>query len=205
MRLPTTIPAPCPRVLPVIFLLAGMACQQPPNREIAAAETAVGAARQAGADRYAVERWREAETALQSARDKVVARDYRGAISSANDASEKARSAVQAVQSARALARSAVLLSRAEVEALLEEVEGLRQEALTAKVPDEAFASVEPQLAEAREALTRIGETLERGEPLEAQKAAVELKAQSAGLPEAFRQARTAWEAEHPVKARRKR
>jgi hypothetical protein len=185
-------------------LLALAACQQPPSREIAAAEAAVEAARKAGADRYAVERWREAESALQAARNKVQAKDYRGAFSSANEASEKARSAVQAVQSARALARSAVLLSRAEIEAVLEEVDTIRQEAATAKLPDEAFAGVEPQLAEAREAFGRIGETLERGEPLEAQKAAAELKAQVAGLPEAFRQARVKWEEEHPARPARR-
>jgi HEPN domain-containing protein len=185
-------------------LLALGACQKPPTREIAAAEASVDAARKAGADRYAVERWREAEGALQAARDKIQAKDYRGAISSANEASEKARSAVQAVQSARALARSAVLLSRAEIEAVLEEVEAVRQEASTAKVPDEAFAEIEPQLAEAREAFGRIGETLDRGEPLEAQKGAAELKAQSAGLPEAFRQARAKWEEEHPAKPARR-
>jgi hypothetical protein len=186
-------------------VLLSAACQQPPTREINAAEAALEAARKAGADRYAVDRWREAEAALQAARDKVQAKDYRGAFSSANEASEKARSAVQAVQSARNLARSAVQLARAEIEAEIEEVDAVRQEAAAAKVPDEAFASVEPQLAEAREALARIGETLDRGEPLEAQKAAAELKAQAANLPEAYRQARVTWEAANPPKGRRKR
>jgi hypothetical protein len=185
--------------------LLGTACQQPPTREITAAEVSLEAARKAGAERYAVDRWREAEAALQAARDKVQAKDYRGAISSANEASEKSRSAVQAVQAARGLARSAVLLARAEIEAELEEVDAIRQEAATAKVPDEAFASVEPQLAEAREALARVGETLERGEPLEAQKTASELKAQAANLPEAYRQARVTWEAANPPRGRRRR
>jgi hypothetical protein len=191
--------------LALALALGAAACGQPPQREIAAAEAALKAARDAGADRYAPERWREAEAALQAARDKVAAKDYRGAFSSANEATEKARAAVQAVQAARGLARSAVVLARAETETLIEEVDAIRQEAATAKVPDEAFASVEPQLAEAREALTRVGETAERGEPIEAQKAAAELKARVTGLPEAYRQARAAWEEAHPAKGRRKK
>jgi hypothetical protein len=189
----------------VLAALATAACQQPPTREITAAEAAVKAAKDAGADRYAVDRWREAESALQAARDKVAAKDYRGAFSSANEAAEKARGAVQAVQAARGLARSAVVLARAETETLIEEVDAIRQEAATAKIPDEAFAEVEPQLAEAREALTRVGETAERGEPIEAQKAAAELKARVAGLPEAYRQARAAWEEANPAKGRRRK
>jgi chromosome segregation ATPase len=189
----------------VVGVLLAVACQQPPTREITAAEAAVEAARKAGADHYAADRWREAEAALRAARDKIQAKDYRGALSSANEASEKSRSAVQAVQSARALARSAVQLARAEIEAEIEEVDAIRQEAANAKVSDEAFAGVEPQLAEAREALARVGETLEHGEPLEAQKAAAELKAQAAGLPEAYRQARAAWEEAHPPRGRAKR
>ena len=59
-------------------------------------------------------------------------------------------------------------------------------------------------MAEAREAFGRVGETLDRGEPLEAQKAASELKAQVAGLAEAFRQARAKWEEEHPAKPARR-
>ena len=43
-------------------LLALSACDQPPTKEIAAAEAQIEQARQAGAERFAPDRWREALT-----------------------------------------------------------------------------------------------------------------------------------------------
>jgi HEPN domain-containing protein len=181
-------------------LLALSACDQPPTKEIAAAEAQIEQARQAGAERFAPDRWREAQTALATARAKVQEKDYRAALSAANDAAEKSRLAVQGVATARAHAVRAAELAQREIGIFMEEIEQARQEALVAKVPEEAFAEVEPRLAEVKEGLQRVADTLAKGDVLEAQKAAAELRAQAADLPAAFRDARALWEEEHPPK-----
>ncbi len=193
------------RALPFFLaaLLSG-ACGEPPTREIAAAETQIEEARKEGAERYAAERWREATSALTAARARVEQKDYKGALSAANDAAEKARSAKSAAMAARVVARGAAETSLTELTVLFEEVEAIRQEATAAKVPEEAFAELQPRLEEMRQARERTSATLERGDVLEAQKAAAELKAMAAPLPGLFRQAQQRWVAEHP-KGRKKK
>lgn len=193
------------RSLPLLFaaLLAG-ACGEPPTKEIAAAETQIEEARKEGAERYAADRWREATSALTAARAKVEQKDYKGALSAANDAAEKARSARSAATAAKVVARGTAETSLTEVAVLFEEVEAIRQEATAAKVPEEAFAELQPKLEEVGQARERASATLERGDLLEAQKAAAELKAMAAPLPGLFRQAQEKWVAEHP-KGRKKK
>ena len=193
------------RILALVVPLALTACDQPPAKEIAAAEAQIEQARQAGAERFVPDRWREAEAALAAARAKVQQKDYRGALSAANDAAEKGRGAVQAVAAAKANAKGAAELAQREIGVFLEEIDQLRQEAVTAKVPEEAFAEVQPRVDEIREGLQRVTDTLSRGEVIEAQKAAAELRAQAADLPAAFRDARAQWEEDHPKGRRPKR
>lgn len=186
------------RFFAVLLPLALCACDQPPNKEIAAAEAQIEQARQAGAERFVPDRWREAQAALTTARARVQAKDYRAALSAANDAAEKGRLAEQAVATAKAHAVRAAELAQREIGIFMEEIEQARQEAIVAKVPEEAFVDVEPRLAEIREGLQRVTDTLAKGDVLEAQKAAAELRAQAADLPAAFRDARALWEEEHP-------
>ena len=191
------------RFFAVLLPLALCACDQPPAKEIAAAEAQIEEARQAGAERFAPDRWREAQAALATARAKVQEKDYRAALSAANDAAEKGRLAVQGVATAKAHSVRAAELAQKEIGIFLEEIEQARQEALVAKIPDEAFVDVEPRLAEVRDGLQRVSDTLQKGDVLEAQKAAAELRAQAADLPAAFRDARALWEEEHPPKGRK--
>lgn len=184
-------------------LLALSACDQPPIKEIAAAEAQIDQARTAGAERFVPDRWREAQAALATARSKVQEKDYRAALSAANDAAEKGRLAVQGVATAKAHAVRAAELAQREIGIFMEEIEQARQEALVAKVPEEAFADVEPRLAEVKEGLQRVADTLAKGDVLEAQKAAAELRAQATDLPAAFRDARAQWEEAHPAKGRK--
>jgi len=159
---------------------------------------ALDKARQAEAERFAPERFREAQSALENARQQVQARDYRGALSSANAAAERSRSAATAAVAARTLARSAAEVALAELQAVLDDVAAVRQEAEQAKLPAEAFAEVEPRLESLKAGLDAAQEQVDAGDVLAAQAAALELKSQGAGLADAFRQARTAWEEAHP-------
>jgi hypothetical protein len=196
---------PRPRLtLAAGVVLAALGCEQPPTREIEAAQAQVEAARKEGAERHAADRWRDAQASMQAARERLAEKDYRGALSSANAAAERARSAVQAIRSARRLARGTTETTQAEVRVMLEEVDTIRAEAVTAKVPDEAFAEFASRVAEVQSGLERVTRTLE-ADPLQAQTEAAELKARAADLPTSFRQAQAKWQAEHPKGRPRRR
>lgn len=186
----------------ILTALAGAlllpACDQPPAKEIAAAEAALAQARAEQADAYAPEQWKGAELALSQARQKVEARDYRGALSSAMDAGEKARSAAQAVASSKLLARGAAQLAQAEMQAALDEVAAVRDEAAKARVPTEEFAELELRVVDATQALASLGDSLEKEELIEAQKAGASLKARFASLGTDFRAALDKWLEDHP-------
>jgi hypothetical protein len=191
----------------LIVLAAALAvgCEQPPSREIDAAQAEVEAARKEGAEQYAPDRWREAQDALKAARDNVAGKDYRAALSSANLAAESARAAVQAVQASRAAARTETETLGGEVRARLEEVAAVQKEALAATVPDEAFTALSPRVQDVQAGLDRVVRTLAEGDALNARRMAGELKAQADELPTAFRQAAATWKAEHPKGGRRRR
>ncbi len=184
--------------LPVLAALLLAACDQPPTKEVAAAESALDAARKEGADRYASERFKEAESALQAARAKVQEKDYRGALSSATDAADKARSAVQQAGAARTVARSNAELARAEVQAALDDVAAIREEATKGKIPEKIFEDLEPAAEAVRQGLDGVAKALENGELLEAQKLATDLKAQAAPLPARYKEALELWRTTHP-------
>jgi hypothetical protein len=177
-------------------------CEQPPTRELDAAQAQVDAARKEGAEQYAADRWRDAQASMQTARDRVAAKDYRGALSAANAAADRARAAIQAIRAARTLARGRTETAQAEVRAVLEEVDTIRQEAAAARIPDEAFSQMAPRVEEVKNDLQRVTQTLQT-DALKAQTEAAELKAKAADLPTAFRQAQAKWEAEHRQARRR--
>lgn len=185
-------------ILPVASCLLLSACDQPPAREIAAAEAALAQARKDQADAYAPEQWKAAEAALNQARQKVDAKDYRGALSSAMDAGEKAKAASGAVASAKVLVKGAAQMTQAELQAGLDEVAAVREEAAKSKVPEEAFAAVEAKAQEATAGIASLTAQIEKDELLEAQKSAADLKARFATLGADFRAALDAWVAEHP-------
>lgn len=195
---------PMRSLAPVAAALLLVACDQPPVKEIAAAETALAQARKDDAERYAPDRLKEAEAAFAEAQRKVREKDYRGALSSATDAAEKGHNASQAAAAAKTVAKSAAEVAQTEVQAVLDEVAAIRDEATAAKIPDKAFEELVPLVDQVQGALGAAKASLEAGDLLGAQKAAGDLKAQVAPLPDRFREAQAKWEAEHP-KARAKK
>ncbi len=71
------------------------ACGTPPDKEIQQAQTAIDAARTAGADRFAVEEFGAAQDLLTRAKDAITQRDYRLALNHALDARERAQNAAR--------------------------------------------------------------------------------------------------------------
>lgn len=186
------------RFLLVPLTLAVVGCEQPPSKEVAAAEAAVAEARKTGAEQYAADRFKEAERALQEARAKVQAREYRAALSSATEAAEKARQAGQAVEAAKKLAQSAIQVAQVEIETALDDAGAIREAALKARVPEKVFEEVVPQLTAMRQELSGIADLTTKGDLLAAQKAVTEMRTKASALAQAFREAQASWEAAHP-------
>lgn len=183
------------RSLALLAVFALWSCEQPPNKEIAAAEKQLEAARRAGADQYAPARLQEAEAAMRDAHRKVDEKDYRGALSSAMDAADKARDAAKAAAVAKTLARGAAEMAQAEARVLLDEAAQIRQEAVKSKVPDTAFEELEPRARKVNQDLEAVSAILKRGDLLEAQRAAAAVKTEAAALPAQYRTAVEAWQA----------
>ena len=125
-------------------------------------------------------------------------KDYRGALSSASDAADKAKGAANAAAAAKALTRGAAEMAQAEARIALEEAAQVKAEALKAKVPEAAFEELEPRARKLSEDLEAAAATLKRGDLLEAQKASASIKTEAAALPAAYRGAVDAWQAAHP-------
>jgi len=85
------------RRLPSLVLLALIAsgCSQPPQKEIDQAQTALDAAKSAGAEKYASDEYRAASASLQKAHDSVDQRDYRQALNYAIDSRQRSQEATK--------------------------------------------------------------------------------------------------------------
>jgi hypothetical protein len=174
-----------------------LGCEKPPMLELATAEDAFTHAQADGADRYAPERFHEAQGALADARKRVEEKDFRAARLAALDATGKSKGASRAAASAKALAKTATEMTEAEIRASLDEVETVQEEARKAKVPEEAFEDLLPRLQEVTTSLETLKGKLDSGEFLEAQTAAAELKQRAVDLPELVRKASETWQETH--------
>ena len=186
------------RTLTLTAALLLCSCEEPPNKELAAAEKQVEQARKAGAGQYAPGRLHEAEAAMQDAHRKVGEKDYRGALSAASDAADKAKSAAKAASAAKALTRGAAELAQAEARIALEEAAKVKATAIKDKVPEAAFEEVDPRAQKLGQDLEAAAATLNRGELIDAQKASAAIKAEANALPALYRGAVEAWQAAHP-------
>ncbi len=182
--------------------LALSACEKPPVKEMAAAESVLTQARADEAERYAPDRLKEAEATFAEAQKKVQDKDYRGAVISAAEATEKARSASKAAGSAKTVAQSTTQVAVAEIRAALDEIAGIREEARKSKAPDAIFEGLQLRAEEAERAVQDISALVEKGNFLEAQKAATALRGQAVALPRLWREALDQWQATHGRKAR---
>ena len=148
------------RLLSAFALLAALitaACGTPPDKELQQAQTAIEAARAAGADRFAAEEFAAAQSALARANDAVAQRDYRLALNNALDARERAQTAARDAtgrmaaargEAARVLKESAAAL--ADARAKLKAAETARVSGVTLTNARTAVALAEKPLQEAR-------------------------------------------------------
>src|SRR5262245_11219104 len=105
-----------------LIAVVGVACGEPPNKEIGEAGGAIAAARAAGAEQYAAAEFAAATAALTQANEAVAARDYRLALNHALESREQGEAAAGTAaetrartrgDTERALAHASLLLSQA--------------------------------------------------------------------------------------------
>lgn len=183
--------------LVLLTALLAAACDQPPVKEIAAAEQQVARARAEGADQYAPEQLKEAEAALVVARDRLRERDYRAALSAANDAAEGARLAVAAAGPARAAARKQVEVAIVEVRTMLDRASEERTAALKAGVPKASLAALDARGQRAAQQLAEVSNMRDVGNPGYVAGLLATLRTDVTPLPDMFRDLRTQWAAKH--------
>jgi hypothetical protein len=152
----------------IVFLGAGLltfgftACGDPPDREMQQAQTAIDAARTAGAERYATAELAAAETALKDAKAAVEQRDYRLALNHALDSRERAQNAIQQTATAKAAERQtadraigAATAALGTVNRLVKRAEATRTLPKLVASGQSAIALAEPRVQEARTAYER--------------------------------------------------
>jgi hypothetical protein len=120
--------------LAVVAAVSGVACGDPPDKEMQQAQGAIDAARAAGADQYAREEFTAAEEAMKRSHDAVGQRDYRQALNTALDALERAKAAAKESADNKAIARADATRALAEADAALHEARARLKAAETARV-----------------------------------------------------------------------
>jgi predicted S18 family serine protease len=154
------------RRLPVIALLLVLAagCSEPPQKEIDQAQGAIDAARAAGADKYAVDEYTAATTALQKAQDAVTQRDYRQALSYALDARERAHDAARAATDGKARAHATAETRIADISTRVQQLEARVKSAEAARVAARDLRAGRATLTEARTALQKARTAFDGGD-----------------------------------------
>ncbi len=188
----------------LLAALAAAACDQPPVKEIAAAEQQVALARTAQADRYAPERYTQAEAALETAHTRLRERNYRAALSAANDAQDSARAAVEATGPAKAAVRKDADIAIVEIRTMLDRATAERTEALKAGVPRATLAPLDALGQRSAQKLSEAIKLVNIGNSAFAAGVLADLRTEVTPLPDLFRDTRTTWEAKHPKGAPRR-
>ena len=179
------------RLAVLVAALAIAACDQPPVKEIESAEQHVAKAAQEGAREYAAERYQQAEDALVLAKRKMEDRDYRGALSAANDAADRARAALALVGPARAALRASLQLALTEVRTALDRAATERAVAVKGGVPKARLADPDARVAKATAALAEKQSRLTGSDPARMKDEIESLRIDVAPLPDLYRALRT--------------
>jgi len=152
--------------LAVVTAIAGVACGDPPEKEMQQAQGAIDTARAAGADQYAREEFTAAEEALKKARDAVQERDYRQALNSALDARERAQTAAKESVNHKATARADAERALAEAEAALNGARAKLKAAETAHAAAKTLAAARRTVSVEESAVQKARATFSAGDYL---------------------------------------
>jgi hypothetical protein len=152
----------------VVAALAAAACGDPPDKEIHDAQTAIDAAKAAGADLYAHDEFAAAEDALKRANDAVAQRDYRLALNDALDARERAQSAAKEAADRKVAARADADRAIRAAATAVDEAHARLKAAEAAHAPRRAIAQARRTIASVEAGLQKARTAFEAGDYLTA-------------------------------------
>jgi len=148
----------------VVAAMMGAACGDPPDKEIQQAQTAVDAARAAGADQFAHEEFAAAEDALKRSHEAVAQRDYRLALNAALDARERAQTAAKQAADEKATAKADAERAVAEADAALHESRAKLKNAETAHAAAKLLAAARRTITDGETAVQEARTALNAGD-----------------------------------------
>lgn len=141
--------------LTVIAALAGSACGDPPDKEMSQAQSAIDAARESGAERYARDEFTAAQEALKKAKEAVADRDYRQALNNALDARERAQNASKEATERIATTRGAAEFALKDATSALKDAHEKLKAAETNHAAGRAVATARHTIADADTAVQK--------------------------------------------------
>ncbi len=150
--------------LAVLAAVAGAACGDPPDKEMHEAQTAIDAARLAGADQYAQEEFTAAVDALKRSHDAVAQRDYRQALNTALDARERAQTSAKDAASRKTAARTDATRALADADAGLHEARAKLRAAEGARAPARILAGGRRSIDSGESAVQKARTAFEKGD-----------------------------------------
>ena len=155
-----------------------------PDREIQQAQQAIDAARSAGAGDYAREEFNAAEKALTTAREAVLQRDYRLALTNAIDSRERAQTAAKEAIDQKAIVRKATERALGTTAGAVAQARARLKAAETVRPPRAALVSPRRAIDDADKAVQEARAAFNTGDYLGAKN---RLDAANAGLAAASR------------------
>jgi hypothetical protein len=145
------------------LLLAVVGCSEPPQKEIDQAQSAVEAARIAGADKYATAEYGAAVSSLDKARAAVDQRDYRQALNYALDSRQRAADATRQAADGKARAKHDVEAVYGEAATRTNRLQAVLRAAETGGTPAKSLKPVQGALADARASLQKASAAITAG------------------------------------------
>ncbi len=147
-----------------LLLLFAAGCSEPPQKEIDQAQGAIDTARAAGADKYAVDEYNAATSALQKAHDAVDQRDFRQALGYALDARERAKESARQAADGKAQARSAAEARISDITARVQQLEARLKAADAARVASRDLKDNRAALADGKQVLQKASTAFAAGD-----------------------------------------
>lgn len=161
-------------VVGLALALAG--CSEPPQKEIDQAQTAIDAAKSAGAETYAADEYNAALTALQKSHASVDQRDYREALNYAIDARQRAGDAAKQATIARGHTQAAAEKLVTECSTRVSQLDTDIKVAEEARIAPRDLRSAHATLADAQTTLQETRIAMEAGKYAEVASALTEVR-----------------------------
>ena len=147
------------------MLVVAAACgNDPPNKEIQQAQSAIQVARTAGADEYAREELVAADEALKRAHDAVGQRDYRLALDNAIESREQAQNAAKEATERLVAARTEAEQALRDVTSALSQAQGRLKAAEVAHVSSRLLSEAHDAVDDGEMAVQKARAAVARGQ-----------------------------------------